>query len=1759
MRKYILLALLLVVFLFVGVMTRGAVLAGPTDQDSPPAGAKGEEATDTAEVDIVPVGSMAQEVVDVTVNNLEATQLILGQSLVGEIEPNNTITDANTLSSNNTAVLGNIYPNADVDYFSFTAVAGDRVYAAVMTSFGASGSTDSALDVLDAAGVSLEFDNDDGSLGGLSSSIAGVTIPSSGTYYVRVRHFSATGQLRPYHLHFQLQSGTPTAETEPNDAGQPLPPSGWVSGQISATTDVDIYTLSLNAGDTVYLSLDLDPERDAVEWNGWVGLGAFNGFFLVVNDGGTSTPDSEAFFLTVKDAGVYNILVSVPTGGTTFGTYHLSASVIPAETPSGSCTTYTNSTPTVLTDAGLTTSTIVVPGNPRIADLDVSIDMAHTDMTDMDLILQAPDGNSGGLFTDIGSNTQQVMNLVLDDEAAIPFAFTVVSGMRYQPELNYRLDWFDYQDAGGTWTLNLYDDAATDTGTLNSWSITICEPPPLPACPTGTAPTVLYSNDFETTDGGFTHSGTQDEWEWGSPTAIPITTCRSGANCWKTDLDSTYNASSNQDLLSPGVVISGTGIVGPVYLSWAQKYQMESASFDHAYVDVRQVGGSSPTRLFEWLAATMTTAAGTPSVTIQESSGWSVYTQDITGYLGQNVEVLFHVDTDSSVQLGGLAIDDVSIIACGPPPQAAITLEKTVGTDPSTCAATSTISLPFFGDDVTYCYTVTNIGNVALTLHDLVDDQLGTILDDFPFTLAAGASTFITQTATVTETTVNNATWTATDGVTTTVQASDTAVVNVAVPQPSINVNKTVGTDPAVCATSDSVTLPFGGGDVTYCFEIENTGNITLTNHNLTDSELGAILTNFSYTLAPGASAFITETANIVLTTVNTATWTADLPSAPVLVTATDSDTATVIVESAAPEMVVSPDSMTSSQPADAVMTQTLTISNPGDAALDWTIQEGALYGGVLYDNGPLVNSPGTGSGGADESMLQNTTLAMTVIGFGHQIVNNNSMADDFTIPASQQWTIDDITFFAYQTGSTTTSTITGMNVDIYDGDPSAGGTIIASSTTMLSTQWSGIYRVTQTTSGNTTRPVMATVMDMGGLTLGEGTYWIEWQASGSLASGPWAPAVTINGQTATGNGLQNLAGTWQAAMDVGQQGLPFVISGTSGCSGDVPWLSVSPTAGTTPQQESSDVTVTFDSTGLTPGTYNGNLCVAGNAPANPLVTVPVTLTVEGAPVITVAPASLESIQLPDTAVTQQMTISNTGDVDLTWDIYEDDGAGFVFGNSWADNFDSYATGSQLHGQGGWKGWDNSPAAGALTSSAQARSTPNSADISGAADLVHEYSGFTSGQYTYTAWQYIPSSYTGQAYFILLNTYADGGTKNWSTQVCFNSTTDMLYDDAAASCASGNSLPIIYDQWVEIRVEIDLDADSQTFYYDDQMLFQDTWTGHVSGNGAVNIAAVDLFANNSTPVYYDDMSLAAPVLPPCAVAADIPWASVSPDTGTTGVGASSTVDVTFDSTGLATGVYTGTLCVESNDPVTPLVEVPLMLTVEEITYGVAVTAVDNALSGAPGTTVNYTVWVTNTGNVADTYDLSVSGNTWPTTPSAASVTLDPGEGTSVTVDVDIPATAGDGDTDTATVTATSTGDGSVSGSTDLTTTAVTGATYGVSLSPDDAASGAPGSDITYTVWITNEGNVADTFDLSLSGNTWTAVLSASSITLDAGASGSVTVVVSIPSGAAEGDDDSVTVTAVSQNDATATDSATLTTTAQMPTYVIYLPIILKDN
>lgn len=196
-----------------------------------------------------------------------------------------------------------------------------------------------------------------------------------------------------------------------------------------------------------------------------------------------------------------------------------------------------------------------------------------------------------------------------------------------------------------------------------------------------------------------------------------------------------------------------------------------------------------------------------------------------------------------------------------------------------------------------------------------------------------------------------------------------------------------------------------------------------------------------------------------------------------------------------------------------------------------------------LWNNGGFVTHPGAGAGGADASSLQTGNI----FGVGHQATTNNRVADDFPIPANTKFRLRGLEVFSYQTGSGTTSTITGITVQVWDGIPGGGGTIVydsGSTNLMTASTFANAYRVSPASLVATSRPIMKCVCTFpgNGVLLDGGasgkTFWVAWQSTGSLSSGPWAVPVSILGQTGKGgaNGRQFVgsAALWQAILDDG-------------------------------------------------------------------------------------------------------------------------------------------------------------------------------------------------------------------------------------------------------------------------------------------------------------------------------------------------------------------------------------------------------------------------------------------------------------------------------------------------------------------------------------------------------------------------------------------------------------------------------------------------
>jgi len=203
----------------------------------------------------------------------------------------------------------------------------------------------------------------------------------------------------------------------------------------------------------------------------------------------------------------------------------------------------------------------------------------------------------------------------------------------------------------------------------------------------------------------------------------------------------------------------------------------------------------------------------------------------------------------------------------------------------------------------------------------------------------------------------------------------------------------------------------------------------------------------------------------------------------------------------------------------------------------------------------------------------------------------------------------------------------------------------------------------------------------------------------------------------------------------------------------------------------------------------------------------------------------------------------------------------------WSDNFDSYQLGP-LHGQGGWEGWNGSPEATAYVSDAYSLSSPNSVEIQPTSDCVQQFDDVNAGQWVFTGWVYVPTGATGEQYWILLNAYPTVGNYSWSLQVLFNMTQNVVvdYNDTTAS------RPLIRDQWVELRVEIDFAADLQIVYYNGDQFIMKGWTSGVEPGGALDLAALDLYSNGASAIYWDDLWL-RPDVPPVPVE-DTSWGRI---------------------------------------------------------------------------------------------------------------------------------------------------------------------------------------------------------------------------------------------------------------------------------------------
>ena len=384
-------------------------------------------------------------------------------------------------------------------------------------------------------------------------------------------------------------------------------------------------------------------------------------------------------------------------------------------------------------------------------------------------------------------------------------------------------------------------------------------------------------------------------------------------------------------------------------------------------------------------------------------------------------------------------------------------------------------------------------------------------------------------------------------------------------------------------------------GSCTWTRKVKNrlatsgTWNVTST----TDPSFSVTASPASFTLAPGAEQTITFTAQPTTTIsaikfgyVNLHEASGNSPDQHISV-------ALKGTASSVPVIGVTPASLSSTQAPNSTATKTLTIANTGGGTLSWSVSaaiNGSIWNQPTNGTSGIVSSysiaDGKGGYTAADFQVAGASKVKKIKVFGFD--NSNTLAAQSKIT----WRI-----YGDASGSPAGNpdTNTGTPVWTYDSAPNGTGVTLADS---------GVITLDLVAAGQN-------------LNLPAGTYWLTVFPTYAGAIGPAGSPRWNWFQAEQQAGPGKLVGTlfgvnnWTALSALGLTfpDVAFTIDGDVTCGAS--WLSLSPTSGNVAGGSSTPVTATFNSNGMAAGSYSATACIASNDATNPVVTVPVTMTVE--------------------------------------------------------------------------------------------------------------------------------------------------------------------------------------------------------------------------------------------------------------------------------------------------------------------------------------------------------------------------------------------------------------------------------------------------------------------------------------------------------------------------------------------------------------------
>lgn len=190
-------------------------------------------------------------------------------------------------------------------------------------------------------------------------------------------------------------------------------------------------------------------------------------------------------------------------------------------------------------------------------------------------------------------------------------------------------------------------------------------------CPVDSTQTVVFNDDMEASDNGWTHAGLAGTDSWTRGTGAP----HGGARAWQAN---NFSAVNDQVLVSPAIAVPA-GLSNLTLAFW-NKQSIESSStgcFDGAILERSTDNGATWTQVTSGLLTdpyngAVSTQYSNPLQGLQawcaEGSPYVKSVVDIQSLAGQSVKFRFRLANDSSVAEPnpGWAVDDVSVQGCTP-------------------------------------------------------------------------------------------------------------------------------------------------------------------------------------------------------------------------------------------------------------------------------------------------------------------------------------------------------------------------------------------------------------------------------------------------------------------------------------------------------------------------------------------------------------------------------------------------------------------------------------------------------------------------------------------------------------------------------------------------------------------------------------------------------------------------------------------------------------------------------------------------------------------------------------------------------------------------------------------------------------------------------------------------------------------------------------------------------------------------------------